>query len=82
MRSIADSNSDFAQTIKLVVRDQISEGKSEKEIYNFLTERYGDFILLKPALKINTIALWFLPILFLVIGAFFIFRHNKKSKNC
>ena len=40
-QSIADSNSDFAQTIKLVVKDQVSAGKSEKEIYNFLVEKYG-----------------------------------------
>ena len=40
-QSVADSNSEFAQTIKLVVKDQINAGKSEKEIYNFLVEKYG-----------------------------------------
>ena len=39
-QSVAESNSEFAQTIKLVVKDQIKEGKSEKEIYNFLIEKY------------------------------------------
>ena len=47
-QSIGDSNSEFSQTIKLVVIDQIKKGKSEKEIYNFLAEKYGDWILYKP----------------------------------
>ena len=79
-QSIADSNSEFSQTIKLVVKDQIQEGKTEKEIYNFLTDRYGDFILLKPAFKLNTLALWFLPIVFVLIGIYVIYYHNKKFR--
>ena len=55
-------------------------GNKDNEIYKFLTERYGDFILLKPPLKLNTLALWFLPFIFLVIGILIIFFHNKKSK--
>ena len=55
-------------------------GDNNKEIYNYLIKKYGDFILLKPALKINTIVLWFLPFVLLLIGAFFIYRHNKKSE--
>ena len=43
-QSISDSNSDFAQTIKLVVKDQINDGKSEKEIYDFLIEKYAQFL--------------------------------------
>ena len=51
-----------------------------KEIYNFLIERYGDFILLNPSFKLNTFLLWFLPIIFTLIGIYIIFIHNKKSK--
>ena len=47
-QSIADSNSDFAQTLKLVVKDKISEGKSKQEIYDFLTQKYGEWIVYKP----------------------------------
>ena len=79
-QSIDESNAELAKDLRILIRNKVEEGLSDKEIYNFLTERYGDFILLNPALKINTIALWFLPGLFLIIGAFFIFRHNKKSK--
>ena len=45
------SNSDFAQTIKLVVRDKISQGKNEREIYEFLVEKYGEWIIFEPLFK-------------------------------
>ena len=60
-QSIADSNSEFAQTIKLVIRDLINEGKSEKEIYNFLIEKYGEWIIYKPPLNKSNFLLWILP---------------------
>ena len=47
-QSIAESNSDFAQTIKIVVRDKIDQGDDEKEIYEFLAEKYGEWIIYKP----------------------------------
>ena len=57
-QSIADSNSEFAQTIKSVVNDKIDEGKSEEEIYNFLREKYGNWILYKPPLNLTNSILW------------------------
>ena len=78
-QSIDDSNSSIAKDLRLLIRSKIEEGSKDKEIYQFLTERYGDFILLKPPLKANTIALWFLPFVFFIIGVFVILNHNKKS---
>ena len=78
-QSIDDSNSSIARDLRLLIRSKIEEGSKDKEIYQFLTERYGDFILLKPPLKANTIALWFLPFVFFIIGVFVILNHNKKS---
>ena len=46
-QSIADSNSDFAQTLKSVVKDKINEGKSKDQIYDFLTSKYGEWIIKK-----------------------------------
>ena len=70
-QTISDSNSDFAQIIKSVVKDKIQDGMTEKEIYNFLSEKYGDWILFNPPLKKNSyIILWFLPYLL------FRFRRN------
>ena len=80
-QSVADSNSEFAQTIKLVVKDQIQEGKSEKEIYSFLIEKYGEWIVYKPPLNKVNLALWVLPYLVLVIGGLIIFLISKKREN-
>ena len=69
-QSIADSNSDFANTIKSVVNDKIDEGMTEKEVYNFLSEKYGDWILFDPPLKRKSFLLWSLPYLFFIIILF------------
>ena len=79
-QSIDDSNSPLAKDLRLLIRSKIKEGKKDKEIYKFLTDRYGDFILLNPPIKLGTIALWFLPVVFLLFGFLIIFNHNKKSK--
>ena len=60
-QSIADSNSDFAQTIKLVVKDEIRSGKAEKDIYEFLIKKYGEWIVYKPSFSKVNILLWLLP---------------------
>ncbi len=80
-QSIAESNSDFAQTIKLVVRDKINQGKNEKEIYEFLVEKYGEWIVFKPLFSSHNLMLWILPYLLLIVGGVFIFLIIKKSKN-
>tara|TARA_B100001123_G_C15309204_1_gene1023751 strand:- start:1686 stop:2096 length:411 start_codon:yes stop_codon:yes gene_type:complete len=80
-QSIDDSNSTLAKDLRILIRDEIKKGKTNNEIYKFLTERYGDFILLKPPLKLGTLVLWFLPFIFLFIGIFVLFIHNKKSRN-
>ena len=79
-QSIDESNSPLAKDLRTVIRKKLLEGKNDDEIYSFLTYRNGDFILLKPPFKLSTIALWFLPFSFLLIGLFIIFYHNKKSK--
>jgi cytochrome c-type biogenesis protein CcmH len=80
-QSIADSNSDFASTIKLVVKDQIKEGKTEEEIYNFLISKYGEWIVYKPTFKKNNFFLWFLPYFIFILGGLIIFIIIKKSKH-
>tara|TARA_B100000767_G_C19620757_1_gene473929 strand:- start:202 stop:576 length:375 start_codon:yes stop_codon:yes gene_type:complete len=84
-QSIADSNSDFASTIKLVVQDQIKEGKTKDEIYDFLISKYGEWIVYQPPLNKYNFLLWFLPYLVLVLGGLIVFfiiqkrRHNKAN---
>jgi len=79
-QSIDESDAPLAKDLRVLIRNQIKEGKNDEEIYKFLTDRYGDFILLKPAFKLNTFALWLLPFVFVLVGIFVVFLHNKKSK--
>ena len=79
-QSIDESDAPLAKDLRILIRNQIKDGKNDEEIYKFLTDRYGDFILLKPAIKLNTLALWLLPFIFVLVGIFIVFFHNKKSK--
>ena len=79
-QSISDSNSDFAQTIKLVVKDLIDEGKTENEIYSFMSDKYGEWIVFKPQLNSQNSLLWILPYLALFLGGFLIFKLVKKRQ--
>ena len=69
----------------MVVTDLIKQGKSEEEIYNFLSDKYGDWILYKPKFNFENFLLWGIPYLALLIGAiiivFFIRKRSKKSIN-
>lgn len=81
-QSISDSNSDFALTLKMVVKDLIDQGKSEQEIYNFLSDKYGDWILYKPKLNLANFLLWFLPYFVLFLGGLiilYLIRKNAKK---
>jgi len=79
-QSIDESSAPLAKDLRILIRNKITEGNSDKEIYKFLTDRYGDFILLKPPIQLSTLALWFLPFVFFIVGVFVVFWHNKKSK--
>ena len=79
-QSIDESNAPLAKDLRILIRNKIKEGNNNEEIYKFLTDRYGDFILLKPPFKLSTFSLWLLPFIFFIIGFFIVFWHNKKSK--
>ena len=67
-QSIDESNAPLAKDLRILIRNKIMKGDKDEEIYKFLTDRYGDFILLKPPLKLSTLALWFLPFIFFIFG--------------
>ena len=75
-----DSDSEFAISLKLVVRNKIREGLSEDQIYNFLSEKYGEWILYDPKFNKNTYFLWFLPLLIFLFGGAIIFKKLIKIK--
>ena len=79
-QSIDESDAPLAKDLRILIRKKIKEGNTEDEIYKFLTDRYGDFILLKPPFKIKTSFLWLLPFVFLIIGIFVLSWHHKRSK--
>ena len=79
-QTVQDSNSEFALIIKSVVKDKIKEGNNEKEIYNFLSEKYGDWILLNPPFNKNSYLLWLFPYLLFALGVIFLFLLLKKTK--
>ena len=79
-QSIDDSSAPLAKDLRTLIRAKVQENETDEEIYKFLNDRYGDFILLKPPFKISTFLLWFLPFVFFIVGIFILFSHNKKSK--
>jgi len=79
-QSIDESNAPLAKDLRILIRNKIKKGNKDEDIYEFLTNRYGDFILLKPPFKLSTLALWLLPFTFFAVGVFIILFHNKKSK--
>tara|TARA_B100000780_G_scaffold266809_1_gene223348 strand:+ start:620 stop:997 length:378 start_codon:yes stop_codon:yes gene_type:complete len=79
-QSIADSNSDFAVTLKLVVQDQINTGKTKDEIYSFLISKYGEWIVYQPTFSKNNLLLWALPYLVFIFGGLVIYIIVRKTK--
>jgi len=68
-QSVYDSQSEFSESVKLLIKRKINEGKSEQEIYKFFEEKYGKWILFDPSISKNTLFLWSFPIvLFLLAG--------------
>ena len=69
-QSVYDSQSDFAESMKIVIREKLREGMSEDQIYFYLKEKYGAWLLYDPELNKNTFLLWSIPLaLFLLVGA-------------
>ncbi len=80
-QSVYDSDSEFANSVKILVDKKLNDGFSEEQIYLYLKEKYGDWILYDPGFKKNTYFLWLLPILIFVIGGAIIFRVFIIKKN-
>jgi len=79
-QSVYDSESEFAFSIKLIVNRKIDEGIKEKQIYDFLREKYGDWVIFDPQLNKNTYILWLLPLLLFFIGGAIIYKKTKSNK--
>ena len=73
-QSIYDSQSDFSISMKLLIRKKLEEGLNEKEIYDFLKDKYGQWISYNPEFNKKTFILWILPILLFITGGAIIFN--------
>lgn len=73
-QSVYDSDSEFANSLKLVVDKKLNEGLSEDEIYEFFKNKYGEWILYDPEISKNTFLLWSIPLILFVFGSLLIFR--------
>ncbi len=76
-QSVYDSQSDFAVSVKLTIEQKLDEGLSEDEIYEFLKDLYGQWIVYDPEFNKNTFILWILPMLLFLIGGAIIIRILK-----
>ena len=79
-QSVYDSESDFASSIKLIVDKKINGGSNEKQVYQFLREKYGDWVIFDPQLNKNTYVLWLLPLLLFLFGGAIIYKKLKIFK--
>ena len=79
-QSVYDSDSEFANSLKIVVDEKIKEGLSEKQIYDYFKEKYGDWILYDPGINKNTYFLWLLPLLIFLFGGAIIFKKLIKKE--
>lgn len=79
--TLADSRADLAEDLRREIREQIKAGKSDKEIVEFLTARYGQFILYRPRVTPTTYLLWFGPFVLLVAGLWILFSYIKKRRD-
>ena len=77
-QSVYDSDSEFANSLKIVVNKKLDEGFSEKEIYKYFEDKYGEWILYDPLFNKNTYFLWLFPILVFLLGGAIIFKKFKK----
>jgi cytochrome c-type biogenesis protein CcmH len=79
-QNLADSDAPLAQDLRQEIHDMLMAGRSDDEIRSFLVDRYGDFVLYRPAVKGNTLMLWLAPVLLLLAGgvvvAFNVRRHR------
>ena len=80
-QSVYDSESEFASSIKLIVDRKINEGLKEKQIYQFLREKYGDWVIFDPQLNKKTYVLWLLPLLLFLFGGAIIYKKTILNKN-
>jgi cytochrome c-type biogenesis protein CcmH len=79
-QTLAESNAPLAEDLRNQVREKMRQGRSDKEVVDFLVERYGDFVLYRPPLKTTTVLLWFGPPMLLAVGFAVLLRRVRRRR--
>jgi len=79
-QSIADSQAPLAIDLKNQVREKMEKGMTDRQIVDYMVERYGDFVLYRPPVNAATVALWFGPAALLALGLIMLFRHLARRR--
>jgi cytochrome c-type biogenesis protein CcmH len=79
-QTIADSNADLAKDLRRQVYEMLQQGKTKQDVADFMTQRYGDFVLYNPPFKAKTGVLWMGPVVFLAIGLIAVFAFVRRNK--
>ena len=80
-QSVYDSDSEFANSLKILVNQKLKDGDNEEQIYDYLKNKYGEWILYDPKFDKNTYILWLLPVLMFLVGGAIIFKRFIIRKN-
>jgi len=80
-QSVHDSDSDYSKDIKKIVKEKFEAGMNEKEIKDFLTKRYGEYILFKPYFNSKNVFLWLFPFILLIISILVLLKKTKKIRS-
>ncbi|MBL29018.1 MAG: cytochrome C biogenesis protein CcmH [Rhodospirillaceae bacterium] len=79
-QSIFDSNADLARDLRVLVRERIAAGDTDAEAKQYIVDRYGDFVLLKPPFKVSTYALWLGPVVIFLLGAAAVYFYHRRRR--
>ena len=80
-QSVYDSDSEFANSLKILVEKKLKEGLTEKQIYDYFKDKYGEWILYDPVFSKNTYFLWLIPVILFLVGGLIVFRLFIIKKN-
>lgn len=80
-QTIADSDADLAKDLRAKVYDMVESGQTQDEVIDYMTTRYGDFVLYRPEFKMKTLLLWLGPIVFLLLAIFLVIRWVRSQSS-
>lgn len=80
-QSIDESDADLARDLRILVRERLKAGDTDKQVIDYIVSRYGEFVLLKPRFELRTLLLWGAPVLLLLAGGLFVFRASRARRS-